>query len=156
MTLVLAVVEGNIKSAMEDKKYEILPHPGEMRLRIYGKTLEELFSNAALAMAQILSPATKFELQVESSKFKVELLKIESIDFNSLLVDFLSEILAKSQINKCVYLISKIKMQKSKLEAELVSYPVERFDEDIKAVTYEDLDIEVINNIFQTELVFDI
>lgn len=135
------------------KKYEILEHPGELRIRVYGKTLEELFENAALAMAQTLSPATKFEIKSQISKIKI---KVESIDINSLLVDFLSEILAKSQINKCIYLISKIKIQKFKLEAELVSHSIERFDEDIKAVTYEDLDIKKIDNLWQTDLVFDI
>jgi SHS2 domain-containing protein len=82
------------------------------------------------------------------------------LDINSLLVDFLSEILAKSQINKAVYLVSSIKYQvsekKANLEAELVAFPRERFREDIKAVTYEDLDIKKINDIYRTDLVFDI
>ena len=37
------------------KKYEILEHPAELRFRIYGKTIEELFSNAAEAMADTLA-----------------------------------------------------------------------------------------------------
>jgi len=36
-------------------KYKILPHPAELRLRIYGKTIEKLFENAAEAMANILN-----------------------------------------------------------------------------------------------------
>jgi SHS2 domain-containing protein len=136
------------------KKYEILEHPAELRLRVYGKTLEELFENAALAMAQTLSLATKFEIKNQISKIKI---KVKSIDINSLLVDFLSEILAKSQINKAVYLVSSIKYgEKAKLEAELISFPIERFDEDIKAVTYEDLDIKQSDDVWQTDLVFDI
>jgi SHS2 domain-containing protein len=140
------------------KKYEVLEHPAELRLRVYGKTLEELFKNAVLAMARILSRrgGTKSELKVKNSKCKIELLKIESLDINSLLVDFLSEILARSQINKCVYYVSSSKIQDSRLEAELVALPRERFKEDIKAVTYEDLDIKKINDTYQTDLVFDI
>jgi len=138
------------------KKYEILEHPAELRLKIYGKTLEELFSNAAEAMAQILSAeAAKFEIKNQKSKIKI---KIESIDLNSLLVDFLSEILAKSQINKCIYLISDIKIDVScfMFHAFCVGYPIERFGEDIKAVTYQDLNIQKIDGIWQTILVFDI
>ena len=80
------------------------------------------------------------------------------MDTNSLLVDFLSEILAKSQINKCVYLVSDIEIDASRLtlHALCVGYPVERFEEDIKAVTYQDLNIQKIDSIWQTILVFDI
>jgi SHS2 domain-containing protein len=145
-----------------DKKYEILEHPAELRLKIYGKTLEELFSNAAEAMADTLVTRDKRQAQ----KTEKESLKIQSIDINSLLVDFLSEILAKSQINKAVYQVSSVKCQASdrqaNLEAELVGYSIEHFKEDIKAVTYQDLDIRQQETsdkgqvIWQTILVFDI
>jgi len=148
---------------MNNEKYQILEHPAELRLRIYGKTIEELFINAAEAMANILSSKFK-EVQppkVNRQYLEVEPLKIKSIDINSLLVDFLSEILAKSQINKCIYLVPKIRVsivnsQKSKVVADLVGYPVDHFDEDIKAVTYQDLNIQKIDGIWQTILVFDI
>lgn len=150
---------------MANPKYEILEHPAELRLRIYGKTLEELFSNAAEAMADILSSKFK-EVQppkVNRQYLEVEPLKIESIDINSLLVDFLSEILAKSQINRAVYLVSNIdvKGQRSKVKsqagAELIGYPIERFDEDIKAVTYYGVDIKKNpQGIWQTEVVLDV
>jgi len=136
------------------KKYEILEHPAELRLKIYGKTLEELFSNAAEAMADTL--VTRDKRQVKGTK--KESLKIQSIDLNSLLVDFLSEILAKSQINKCVFLVSDIKIDAScyMLHTSCVGYAVDRFDEDIKAVTYQNLNIQKIDGIWQTILVFDI
>ncbi len=147
---------------MNNEKYEILEHPAELRLRIYGKTIEELFINAAEAMANILSSKFK-EVQppkVNRQYLEVEPLKIESIDINSLLVDFLSEILAKSQINKSTYLVSNVNCQmsdvKAELKATLIGYPVDHFDEDIKAVTYQDLNIQKINGIWQTVLVFDI
>lgn len=138
------------------KKYELLEHPAELRLRIYGKTLEELFINAAEAMADVLIKKEKRKEERE----KKEKIQIQSIDINSLLVDFLSEILAKSQINKAVYLVSNIKCQVSgkqtNLKAELIGYPIDHFNEDIKAVTYQDLNIQKIDGIWQTILVFDV
>jgi SHS2 domain-containing protein len=148
-------------------KYKILEHPAELRLRIFGKTIEELFSNAAEVMAQILSaeaakskiknqkPRRRTSTLRDKSKIKI---KVESDDINTLLVDFLSEILAKSQINKCVYLVSDIKIDASNfmLHASCIYFPVERFDEEIKAVTYQDLNIQKIDGIWQTILVFDI
>ncbi len=144
-----------------NKKYELLEHPAELRFRIYGKTLGELFINAALALAETLRQDAKEIFKNPKPKTKNSKLKAKSIDINSLLVDFLSEILAKSQINKCIYLVPKIRVsivnsQKSKVVADLVGYPVDHFNEDIKAVTYQDLNIQKIDGIWQTILVFDI
>jgi SHS2 domain-containing protein len=151
------------------KKYEILPHPAELRLRIYGKTLEELFTNAVFALAKILKHDAEKLFKNLSLKTKSHKLKTESVDINSLLVDFLSEILAKSQINKEVYLVSDINIDcKSlvvgcKLGAELFGFSVEHFDEDIKAVTYQDVNIQLKPKsyklkakLWQTDLVLDI
>ncbi len=125
-------------------------------MRIYGKTIEELFQNAAEAMIEILSQSVNRRAQIA----KKERIEIQSVDLNSLLVDFLSEILARSQINKSVYQVSSVRCQAlekgAKLEAEIIGHPVEKFDEDIKAVTYEDLDIKQIDNAWQTDLVLDI
>lgn len=141
------------------EKYKILEHPAELRLRIYGKTIEELFVNAAEAMADILKSKEIQPPQVNNQCLEVESLKVESIDVNSLLVDFLSEILAKSQINKKVYKVKSLRLKVSEkgaaLESEIAGILVERFDEDIKAVTYEDLNIHQ-QPIWQTDLVLDI
>lgn len=135
-------------------QYEILEHPSELRIKVYGKTLEELFSNAVLAMADVLKKDRKRGVETET-------IKIQSIDLNSLLVDFLSEILARSQINKRVYQVYKFISFKFSdteaiLEAQLFGYPITQFDEDIKAVTYEDLDIKKLDDHWQTMIVFDI
>lgn len=140
-------------------KYEILEHPAELRIRVYGKTLEELFSNAALAMAEILTKESKIKNYESEAKEKIQ---IQSVDLNSLMVDFLNEILAKSQINKAVYNVKQIKISPEPveglpyLEAKLIGYPIEKFNEDIKAVTYEDLDIKKVDDYWQTMIVFDI
>ena len=140
-------------------KYEILEHPSELRIRVYGKILEELFSNAVLAMSKIFS--SDANILINANYTNREVIKIGSVDINSLLVDFLSEILAKSQISKKVYQVYKFTSFKfnddeASLEVELIGHPAAHFDEDIKAVTYEDLDIKQIDGIWQTVIVFDI
>ena len=158
-------------------KFEILDHPAELRLRIYGKTIEELFTNAAEALACVQKK--NITLLMRSPKecyknLKKELVKIQSIDLNALLVDFLSEILARSQINKKIYKVSNFKILNSShnnklsagqasLEVEIIGCPVEYFDEDVKAITYQDVDIKSkIKNqksklrIWQTDIVLDI
>jgi len=134
-------------------KYKILEHKADIKIKIFGKNLEELFKNAALAMAQILKRDPKLRIHPNASKEKM---KIKSLGREILLVDFLNEILARSQINKCLYRVSSFKIQDSSIEAELISYPVESFDEDIKAATYHDLKISQKDGRFEVVILFDI
>jgi SHS2 domain-containing protein len=139
-------------------KYKILEHKADIKIKVYGKNLEDIFKNAALAMAQILKHGP---IQNERKLIqKKEKIKIKSIDRETLLADFLNEILAKSQITKNIYYVSYIMYRKLKeevkLEAEIVSLPVENFDEDIKAVTYHDLSIKEKNGNLEATILFDI
>ena len=140
------------------KKYEALEHPAELRIRVFGKTKEELFKNAAYALANILSskPITK-TTKTNDQKLKTKM-QVQAADLNLLLVDFLNEILARSQINKRVYLVSDVKINTSgsTLYASYIGYSIDHFDEDIKAVTHQDVDIKLKTKHWQTNLVFDI
>ncbi|HEY0087507.1 MAG TPA: archease [Candidatus Lokiarchaeia archaeon] len=118
------------------KKFEILEHKADLKIRSFGRTKEELFLNMLNGMSQGQKPEIK-----SKEKIKREI-KIKSLDLPSLLVDFLSEVLYLTQANKEIY--SDVKFKKfsgSELEAELFGKKVERFGEDIKAVTYHNLEI---------------
>lgn len=118
------------------KKYEILEHKADLKIRALGKTKGEVFLNMTLAMEESMKP----EIQKEE-KTKREI-KIESLDLPALLVDFLSEVLYLIQVNKEIY--NEIRFRKfsdSEIEAELIGQKVEMFGEDIKAVTHHNLDI---------------
>jgi len=59
------------------------------------------------------------------------------------LVDFLSEVLYQTQVNKEIY--NKVEFKKltdTELEAEIFGQKVEGFGEDIKAATYHNLEIK--------------
>ena len=118
------------------KKFEILEHKADLKIRVFGKTKEELFSNALLAMTNGLRP----ELKAQNAKSKN--IKVKSLNLETLLIDFLSEVLYLIQVNKEVYDTIKFKMfSDNELEAELFGKKIERFGQDIKAVTYHSLDI---------------
>lgn len=136
-------------------KYKISSHTADLRLEIYGKTLEELFVNAAEALADILAGHKPPLLHIKEAKEKIE---IRSVSLNALLVDFLNEILARSQINKAIYRVhdSKVIMHDSRLEAELVGAKVSKFDKDVKAVTYHEAEIKNESGTWKTKLVLDI
>ena len=148
-------------------KYKILSHTADLRLEVFGKTIEELFKNAAEALAQILSLTTR-ELRIKNKELS-EKISIESSNLNALLVDFLNEILAKSQINKSVYRIKNLELSPSAgsgragLAAEIEGIKVPEFHEDVKAVTYHEVDIkkgpatgDKRQSLWSTKLVIDI
>ncbi|PIP24320.1 MAG: hypothetical protein COS25_02355 [Candidatus Nealsonbacteria bacterium CG02_land_8_20_14_3_00_37_10] len=133
------------------KKYEILEHKADLKIRAFGKDLKELFENAMIGMFE----SAKYE--GGGRKIKKEI-KVSSLDLLSLLVDFLSEALYQSQINKEIYNDIKFtKLIDTELEAELIGQKVERFGEDIKAVTYHNLEIKQNKNkIWEGTVLFDI
>lgn len=117
------------------KKYEILEHKADLKIRASGKTKEELFLNILTGMAESQKPE-KLKGQVKKE------IKIKSPDLSALLVDFLSEALYLSLVNKETY--SNINFEKftdKEIEGKLLGQRTERFGEDIKAVTYHNLDI---------------
>jgi len=141
-----------------NKDFEILPHPSDVRVRAFGKTKEELFTNAMKGMSAVLQSRA-----ISNSKQAIRNIKMKSVDFNALLVDFLSEVLYLIQTNKEIY--NEIKFEKFgpstssgqiALEAELFGNKVESFGEDIKAVTHHNLKIENKNNLYEATILFDI
>lgn len=139
--------------------FEILPHTADVRLRAVGETLEGLFEQAVLGMAQILKSDAKFVCLPASggNDAKKEKIDLSASDETTLLIDFLNEILTRSYINKCVYKVSSFKIHDSSLKAELAGAKVDNFDEDIKAVTYHEAKItKNPEGSFEATVIFDI
>jgi len=133
------------------KKYEILEHISDLKIRAFGKTKEELFLNILKGMMEGLRP----EGIKKGKKRKIE---VSSPDLEALLVDFLNEVLYLSQVNKEIYKdIQFQKLTDKELEGELISQKFERIGLDIKAVTYHDLDIhQEKDGTWQATILFDI
>jgi SHS2 domain-containing protein len=143
------------------KKYEILEHKADLKIKIFGKTKEELFCNALLGMKENMKP------EIQRSKDKIiREIRVKSPDLPALLIDFLSEALYLGQSNKEVYSDikfrkfsdnSSINSEQAELEAELFGQKVERFGEDIKAATYHQLDInQKKDGTWEAIVIFDV
>ena len=137
------------------KKYEVLPHTADTRLRVSGSSLVELFSAALEGMNCILKNDFK-KLIIAGELFNK--LEISSLDETMLLIDFLSEILTLSHKNKACYKINGFEiLDNSKIKAVLEGSRIDGFDEDIKAVTYTEAKIiKNEQNQYETIIVFDI
>jgi SHS2 domain-containing protein len=76
--------------------FEILEHPADVGFRAHGRTLEELFANAALAMM-----ALAYELKgIEEREQRA--IEAEGEDIESLLYDWLAAILAVTDAERLV------------------------------------------------------
>lgn len=134
------------------KKYQILEHKADFKIKVFGKTKKELFKNAMLAMFKIADYKPE-----KKSRTKKRKIKILAVDLPSLLVDFLNELLYLVETKKLVF--TKVKFQKfddRKIEAVLSGKKLKKIGIHIKGVTYYELKIFYKNSKWQAVLLFDI
>lgn len=133
------------------KKYEILEHKADLKIRAFGKTKEELFENVMIGMFESAG------YRGEGKEIKKEI-KISSLDLPSLLVDFLSEVLYLSEVNRQVYYqIQFKKFLDKEIEGNLLGKKLKRIRVEIKGVTYHNLDIHrKKNKTWEATVLFDI
>lgn len=143
--------------------YKVLPHTADLRLKVFGRTKKELFCHALKGMFESLNPDTSQCRRRKGSFICDDLpqkhfIKIKSSDFNSLLVDFLSEALYLSDINDEAYFKADIsKLTEKEIEATIKGVKIKGFEEgEIKAVTHHEVDIKWVAGSWETVIVFDI
>ena len=141
---------------MKEHGFELVPDENSLIVHVRGKTLEELFQNAVRAVASFLKDgATLMKPEGGGEKHAIH---IEAVDIHSLLVDYLSKIVADSDMYGRIFLNATFsKFGENFLEGELSGYPTETFDNEIKAVSYSDVDIhKTPAGYFEVSLAFDV
>ncbi|MCC6220490.1 MAG: archease [Deltaproteobacteria bacterium] len=76
--------------------YEFVDHTADMQMKVRGGSLEELFKSSGLAMLEIIYGKTAANIPLQYT----EHLQVESTDLESLMVDWLSELLYLSLANR--------------------------------------------------------
>ena len=135
--------------------FQLLPHTADVRLRVTGGNLQELFSSALLGMNEILK---KGACQKTNRLPTQENFSLTATDPTQLLIDFLSEVLARTQINKAIFCqVEFKKLGEKELEVTISGATTDRFDEDIKGVTYHEAQIKKNEKgELETIVIFDI
>ena len=133
--------------------FEILPHTSDFRLKITGNSQKELFTGAISGMNSVLKTIDIYE------KGEISLnIEIQSDDTSMLIIDFLSEVLSLSYIKKAIFNdIQFRELTEKKVIANIMGISVDGFDEDIKGVSYSEIEIKR-NEVGELEaiVVFDI
>ena len=123
-------------------KYKILPHPADIKLEITASSKEDIFRGALEGMAYIIQPNIS-----KNSNLRKEEIEVHSMDINALLVDFLNEVLAKSDIHNSIFDNIKIeKLTDDHIKGIIEGRNVKEFSEEIKAVTHHELNINQDKN----------
>lgn len=141
------------------KKYQLLEHQADLKIKIFGKTKEQLFANALFAMTENIRPKIKRPIKITEQE-----IKIEASNLLILLVDFLNEALYLTQINNKAYFnIKSINLSKSsslkkvRIKTKLIGKDVLSFEQDIKAATYHNLKFyQTQHNNWEAIVLFDI
>lgn len=168
---------------MPDKSYEIIDHTADIGIRIRGKTLQELFINAAEGVVNLIagvaSPSTSLPPQQRRRAgrtcFRMRRLarpkgryskvatpcpvNLNAVDREQLLVKWLQEILYLFEVKKAIPAGFKIlKLSEKTLAAEVVFVPFDpkKLKYQIKAVTYHKLSVREAPDGWTAEIIFDI
>ncbi len=145
------------------KDFESLPHTADIKVRVYGKTLKYFFRNAVIGMFQTIGPIVSGCVKKNDRVFCDTLpikhdIQITAHDLESLLVDFLSEVLYLSDVHNEAYLDATIhEVAEKNINATIHGVKITGFEVvEIKAVTYHELEVKQINGLWQADIVFDI
>jgi len=118
--------------------YEVLEHTADLKFRVRGRTLPEAFAEAARAVCETMAPhCTPGEV--------VERVELEAPDPETLLTDFLSEILYLADARSLAFCSFSVEMAGNRLTAVLRGEPFLREKhgggEEVKGISYSGLSI---------------
>jgi len=137
------------------KKFEFLDHTADAKFLSYGESLEDAFSNAALAMFSIITETHKVRSRVEKS------IKISSAKKETLLYDFLEELIFF--IDTESFLLHAVKSMRIVQDGDYTLVATVIGDTDkyeifthVKAVTYSDMFIKEEKNLVTIQVVLDL
>ena len=134
-------------------KFKFLEHTADIKFQAFGKDIEEVFENSALALKE--SICGKIKIKGEKEKR----INVEGRDLESMLYMFLEEILYLLDAES--FLIGKvkeIKINNFKLKAVLVGDKASnyKFTNNVKAVTYNEMFVNHNKNKWTSQVVIDV
>ena len=146
-----------MKNDSQSKKFEFFEVTADVGIRSYGKTLEEAFENAALAMFEVITDTSKIEPKIER---KIE---VESEDECALLYDWLSEFLVMLDVDYLVFSKFEVKIEKKEegfslkgtAWGEEFNREIHESRAEVKAVTYHLMDVKKENGVI-VQVILDI
>jgi SHS2 domain-containing protein len=137
------------------KRYEQFSHTADIGVRVYGRTLKDLFDNAAFAMFDIIADLEGLKGDVEQD------IELTAPDHEELLIAWLDELLYKFYTKGVIFYrfdIAELSSDtlKAKAFGRALSDNRNRLKTEIKAATYYNLKIRKLDDYYQVDIVFDV
>lgn len=136
--------------------YSFIDHTGDIGVRIYGETLEELFRQGAMAMFEIISG------DLESIRPEIRRdIHVRGDDMESLLVSWLSELNYLFSVEGELYSLFEIHSAGEGVvngtawgeKVDPARHPIKT---EIKAVTYHGIYIKRVDDMWEAQVIFDV
>ena len=131
-----------------------LPHTADVKIRASAPTLENLFAEACMALMQVMFGTDRRSGGVYRA------IEITAADTESLLLDFLSEILYVSEVDGLVFARAAITISGQHLHAALDGEPFDPLRHNsgtgVKGISYSGLLLRHDANGYMLEIVFDV
>jgi SHS2 domain-containing protein len=132
--------------------WEEVDHTADWALRVWGEDLRSLFENAARGMVSLIEGKAAPDQPATHHTFE-----LEALDWEILLVDWLTELLALIEDEGIVFSHIHIeRVDDLKLAAQASGQPGGEFKKVIKAATYHNLAIRHTPIGYETVIVFDV
>jgi SHS2 domain-containing protein len=127
-------------------------HRGELELRIEAPSLPLLFAEAGRALAQVMN-ATPLAIPTGWSDEVV----LHAIDREALLVDWLNELVFRSEVGKVLFTEFEIThLSERQLVAAIRGTRVQQLRNPVKAATYNELSITERRGGFTAKVILDV
>jgi SHS2 domain-containing protein len=137
------------------KRYETFDHTADIGVRVFGRTVEEVFANAAYALFDQLTDLRKV------GDGAIQEISVEGADREDLLIRWLGELLFLCQGRGYLFKeFSILHLDSNSLRAnargEIFDPSRHRFKTEIKAVTYHQVEVKLKDKGWEGKVVFDI
>jgi len=137
------------------KKFRIIDHTGDLGILVYGRDLEELFSNAGEALFDIITDVQRVRESTE------RIIRVEGPDLEDLMVRWLGELLYIHDVDSLLFRSFWIdELRDGSLKARARG---EAFDEkrhvmktEMKAVTYHKIQVKEEKEGWSARIIFDL
>ena len=147
---ILGKIQYTLKVRITNQGYEEIDHTADWALCVWAQNLAALFTQAALGMNSLAETILIQEPRVTRH------IQITAGDPESLLVEFLNELVFIGEQDSLGFNLFEINIDKNNLSGELFGAKIVSQKKEIKAVTFHDLEIVHNNDRFEVQIVFDV
>ena len=134
------------------KKFEFLDHTADIKFRVFGRDVEDVFENSALAVSEIISRDNKIKTNIKNKIF------VTGHDKESLLYNFIEELLYLLEAEDFITAKAEVKISNNSLKAELFGDKASNYSDldHIKSPTYHEMYVKKTKKGWEAQVIVDV